>query len=1002
MNPPSSFPNVVCWNAESRQHVVNTEALRVRESIFHATHFPSPIERMNPMVRPPTSEPYSEERLRNDFLDANAERIFCVVTGDPGTGKSHLVRWLWREIETRHDDRWKIVRVARHAANLADVLNRILDQDFHGEEVERIRQELQQVSNHTHAGAMQRVLDELAFVIDPLNRDRSQLQFPDNEDVQEIILPLLPALLRDQSLRAHLTSAKNESIVPRLSHHVMGNRDRRSDPAKLRWTADDLSFPAGTINNAGRDAKGLASLLLNDPMLRQMAADVLNQAFAEAGPALVGLKRGNLRAAMMEIRRQLKNAGRELLLFIEDLSVSQGMDAELVESLLVTPAPEDGGTELCVLRSVVGVTNQDFQQMLDNIRGRMDLVVKFDVTFAERASSGFTEDNLANFASRYLNAARYSLTELDAWAEGKRESELETFCAASGCPNREECHAVFGEVEGRGLYPFNKTALVRLYRNLHGADERAFNPRLLVHSVLRHVLEEAEVQFPNKSFPPPSLLSWFLLGAVGTEMQVALRSTFGEFDSGRWRTALELYAKLPNSGSLPKGLPGKFSLPEKKLPTTRPIAPEPEPAGLVGSPRTHVADDPFTVWNNTGRLDDGMLAKWRVAVFEALRGARDWDSEPLRPWFLAQFQRKYIHFEGQSSGQGGDVKIFIKRSPEHAQALQRLVTGAGNRESLRLAIECAEMWLADICDQLRKRARTTGQPKPLAAAVHLLALGAMLRDAIPETASTEEFLLAVLKEWPTALVPASGRSVAWNQISQAFANRGTALRDWLLEQIGGAKGRSVNAVMIETARILEDVKSAERRVTLEYPDEALGRWDEEFFAPVIELAKRTHALVKTAIEDETQYCRQWLELLDAARGERSIRELGEQLAAVLQVGSDASIFDDSGGRDLQNYCVAFTDGRVDQLARIARAATAKSVALNQQLRVLGQVNRPAMVEAAETLRKCEQQLKRADEYLTRQLAGRGGDELEQLEKSAREGLAALRQNLQTILGGEEG
>ena len=1000
MNPPSTFPNVVCWNAESRQQVVNTEALRVRESIFHATHFPSPIERMNPMVRPPTSEPYSEERLLKDFMESTAERVFCVVTGDPGTGKSHLVRWLWREIETRRNDRWKIVRVARHAANLADVLNQILDKDFHGEAVKRIREDLQQASNHTHAGAMQRVLDELAFVIDPLNRDRSQLEFPDNADVQEVILPLLPALLRDHALRAHLTRADGETIVQRLAHHVMGNRDRRSDPAQRRWVADDLSFPAAAIERAGKEVRGLASALLQDPTLRQAAAEVLTQAFAEAGPALVGLKRGNLHAAMMEIRRQLKSAGRELLLFIEDLSVSQGVDAELVESLLVTPAPGDGGADLCVLRSVVGVTNQDFQHMLDNIRGRMDLVVSFDVTFAERSQGGFSDGELADFASRYLNTARYALTKLDSWAEGNRERELETFCVASACPNREECHSVFGEVDGRGLYPFNKTALSRLYRNLHGSDVRAFNPRLLVRSVLQRILEEAEVQLPGKSFPPASFLTLFQLESVGTEMQVALRSTFGEFDAGRWRTALEMYAKLPNRGTLPKGLPAKFSLLEKKLPTTQPITPESEPVAPAG-PARPVADDPYTVWNNTGRLDDGTLNTWRIAVFKALHGARDWDSEEVRPWFLEHFQRKYIHFEGQSSGQGGDIKIVIKRSPEHAQALQRLVTGAGNRESLRLAIECTEAWLADIGDQLRKRVRTTGQPKPLASAVHLLALGAMLRDAIPETASTEEFLLAVLKEWPTAPLPASGRSVAWNQISQAFANRGTALRDWLLAQIGGAKGGSVNAVMIETARIFEDVKSAERRVTIEYPDEALGKWDEEFFAPVIELAKRTHALVKTAIEDETQYCRQWLELLDAARGKQSIRELGEQLAAVLQAGGDAAIFDEVGCGDLQTYCVAFTDGSVDQLARIARAATAKSVALNQQLRVLAQVNRPAMAEAAETLRKCDQQLKRADEYLTRQLAGRGGDELEQLEKSAREALAALRQNLQTILGGEE-
>jgi len=75
--------------------------------------------------------------------------------------------------------------------------------------------------------------------------------------------------------------------VQRLAHHVMGNRDRRSDPAQRRWVADDLSFPAVAIERAGKEVRGLASALLQDPTLRQAAADVLTQAFAEAGPALV-------------------------------------------------------------------------------------------------------------------------------------------------------------------------------------------------------------------------------------------------------------------------------------------------------------------------------------------------------------------------------------------------------------------------------------------------------------------------------------------------------------------------------------------------------------------------------------------------------------------------------------------------------------------------------------------------------------------------------------------
>ena len=58
MTPPASFPNVVCWNAEARLDVTNTVALSVRPSVFDATHFPSPIHRLNTATTPPTTASY--------------------------------------------------------------------------------------------------------------------------------------------------------------------------------------------------------------------------------------------------------------------------------------------------------------------------------------------------------------------------------------------------------------------------------------------------------------------------------------------------------------------------------------------------------------------------------------------------------------------------------------------------------------------------------------------------------------------------------------------------------------------------------------------------------------------------------------------------------------------------------------------------------------------------------------------------------------------------------
>ena len=83
--------------------------------------------------------------------------------------------------------------------------------------------------------------------------------------------------------------------------------------------------------------------------------------------------------------------------------------------------------------------------------------------------------------------------------------------------------------------------------------------------------------------------------------------------------------------------------------------------------------------------------------------------------------------------------------------------------------------------------------------------------------------------------------------------------------VSGTPETSVNAGMIDTARILEDVRSAERRVVIEFPEEAFAKWDDEFYRIIIDLGKRTNALAPTAIEEETKFCRNWLAFLDAAR-----------------------------------------------------------------------------------------------------------------------------------------
>ena len=995
MNPPSSFPNAICWDPASLLDVTNTVALSVSAEIFEATHFPSPIHRLNPTTTPPTTTAYSESELLASFLGKGHERLFCVAVGDSGTGKSHLIRWLWQQVEKKTGKSSHIVRIPRHAANLADVL-RLLTKDFHGEVVKRIRREIELTIDLTLPGAVTRVLDELAFVLAPENREKSTLQIPDDEIHKDVILPLLPALLGDAAIRSHFRQVGEEGIVTRLAKHVMGRREERLETApNLKWTANDLKIPIPVSLQAGNSAKELATWMLNDEHTRVCAANILNSALTDAWPALVGLQRGNLRGAMLEIRRELKSLNKELLLFLEDLSVSQGMDAELIEALIVKPSEQNN--ELCVIRSIVGVTRDDFRSMRENILSRIDLAVSFDIKMDQDGRGGLGETALADFASRYLNATRYPKAELEKWYHKKGDNdELPSFCEETHCPNRAECHRLFGHVSSRGLYPFNTHALSRLYRNLEGDERTAFNPRLLVRYVLREFLELASTQIPSKSFPGSNFRDIYHLHEVGVTLETQLNQKYG-IQAVKIRTAIEIYSEQPSTGSLAPDLTEKFGLSFKKL-SNLPPAPTPPPTNpspVPPHPPTPQRDT-FDIWCNEKTLNDRDLNKWRIAVYDAMCGARDWDSDPLGPFFMQCFKRAYIHFEGQHVNQSGDVSILIKPNAEVAVALRALVNGVHNNTEALFAAHFVENWNDDVCRKLQKLARTTGTPKPLNAAVHLLVLGALICGKIPENATRQKFLEAVFEKWPTTPPPLASNSVAWNQLHDAFQKWGPKVRDWLLAQIGGGKGGQVGSLMIDTAQILEIVDSAKRAVQVDFPPDFAQTWGAGLYEPIIELGKRVTQHLEPATENWLQYSKQWLTLLDSARGEYSVSDLGKALKGAFASGQTAAVFNNSRIVEYSIRCEQIASGGLDQTVQAVRAMISDQTR-NQRLRLIAQLDPTTLEQVSETLKFSDTELRKANELLERKLADGPGAQLAALESEVQRKVSDLKEKLQTMV-----
>jgi hypothetical protein len=150
----------------------------------------------------------------------------------------------------------------------------------------------------------------------------------------------------------------------------------------------------------------------------------------------------------------------------------------------------DGATrpDVCPLISVVGVTPNYYDALQKNYKDRITHEIQLGESGGsdEAISLRQSGDRIA-FASRYLNATRAGKKALSAWGQTiqhHRDAPPPNPCLV--CPERQACHAVFGEVDDMGLFPFSHTALDRLFHALKTDDKGQTHrtPRGLLQNVL--------------------------------------------------------------------------------------------------------------------------------------------------------------------------------------------------------------------------------------------------------------------------------------------------------------------------------------------------------------------------------------------------------------------------------------------------------------------------------------------------------------------------------------
>ena len=601
--------------------MLQTEALGGARSVFLATHSPIQDFEVNG-TRAAEVAARTESGLRDALAAPDTRHAFCVVEGEPGSGKSHLIRWMHLTWPFQED---LVLLIQRADGSLEGTLRQL--RSALPPEHQHLLEHIARTQDITLAGRTRVFHTNLAHA---LRLDHFENPLPDRDWCAEWELATLlgtPALL--DSWRAP------ERILTLLSGKKGDNpRDQElarfhlEDIAELEQLLRPLTLDspravrfARRLRNEADSIRQIDPRKQADPAAQEklreqypwstQLLDALNLRRNNAVQALLGISHQGLKELFMRLRGAL---GTRLVLLLEDITAWEGVDEQLVD-VLVTDADTRQERDLCPMVSVVGVTPAYFRSagFHANYRQRITHHVRLGQESESHAhqyqdvSSLRTPESQVSFAARYLQAVRVGTAELREWDP---DQPVPNPC--DDCDFREPCHAAFGVSHGVGLYPFTERAISTLFGALRDPEGQATyqTPRGMLQGVLAPTLmfadrleageypgRELEVAWiPEERRRPPPFARQVLEGQVADEGdRERLRRLIAYWGSdetssrgltrdettnavcyaGIQRAVYEAFRLPWLGGELPPPVPSE---PEPPVPSPEPLGPgEPEP-----------------------------------------------------------------------------------------------------------------------------------------------------------------------------------------------------------------------------------------------------------------------------------------------------------------------------------------------------------------------------------------------------------------------------------------
>ncbi|MGS2616367.1 protein DpdH [Micromonospora sp. LZ34] len=828
----------VCWEVSTAIATLSTEAVSPSTSVFLATHAPLRISRRDPQLRTDvTGAAVTEEEVLQDFLHRPLGNgvLLMPVIGQSGTGKSHLVRWVYERTRRRPADNRVVIHVPKASTSLRALVRILLDrEDIVSEKLIQLRRQVDDLASGMDEQALQRhllfALAEAVAAADPgTDRNRRAL----------VGSARLAMVLRDVHVSGYLT--QEGGLIPRLAASLLHDRGDGESDRPTQFTPEDLPHIAD-VNAAAADVRSLLTLIMGRPQLQKAAADLITENLSTAVQQVFKLG-GRLQDAMLTIREEYYKQGKEIILLIEDFAVIQGLQRDLLEAL-IEAGVRDGQQVLAPVRTLMAVTTGYYRNLADTVVTRVEAATPYvydlDAPFdPDTEGPGYT----MNFVGRYLNAARIGAENLDA-AGVADNAPVPNACAE--CQFGPSCHEAFGVSEdGYGLFPFNWEALRRAVESTAGEDD-TFNPRRVIGRVIRPVLEDAE-SLATGRFPSPRFREQFPVARGQSALSPAVKVNIEDLDPvdyERRGLLLEFWGGAPTGvRNLKSGIHEAFGINILSTAPTASVTPPP-PRRSPDSPGTanpHVQKpapvvDPQDKWPSSLRAMVDYVAEWeagrrplhqntaseiRRIISTAVVNRCDW-SRPLMAEPSADVKRvawpaksSVVSIEdAEAEAQSAGAPIRFKRNARNAVFFRQLLTleqgvdDPGNAAALPQLARIAERYQGDLVRAVQ-RVRSA-EEEHLMAGLTVSLMGASLGGlAWPGMSDADLMDVAFDDGASWRLADAALRTERWVDAYEKHRTHRRALVAELRQLLGARQGTTgADARILDAARALPLVRRA--------------------------------------------------------------------------------------------------------------------------------------------------------------------------------------------------